>query len=155
MRIDLRNERRERVGRLIVDPGLRPVRAPIGGSDKEVFLHWEGALDDDGRLRRCLSCGCSDLYREKAFPQVTGLVVVMAFGGAAAGTLGLATTGPSLAALFAVLVLDVSILVFSRLRLVCYRCHTSYRNLELARYHRRWDRSIAERFTPAASGGTT
>jgi hypothetical protein len=50
-----------------------------------------------------------------------------------------------LAAMALVLVADVAILAFSRRRLVCYRCRTSYHELPIARYHRTWDRATAER----------
>jgi len=51
-----------------------------------------------------------------------------------------------------VLIADVSILLFSRKRLICYRCRSRYHNLAIARYHRRWDRSVAERYpAPAKS----
>ena len=150
MRIELRDESRRRIGRIEVDPALRPTRVMAAGGrssgDREVFLNWDTALDDAGQLRRCVGCGCTDMFREKAFPQVTALVVVLAFIGAIIGALGLATNLPVLILMACVLVLDVAILVFSRRRLVCYRCRSTYHNLPIARYHRAWDRSKAERF---------
>ncbi len=144
MRIELRDEHRRRIGRIDVDPALRPTRVAVVASDREVFLNWDTALDDAGNLRRCVACGCSDLFRDKTFPQVTGFVVALAFTGAVIGALGLATTTPMLVAMTAVLVLDIAVLLFSRHRLVCYRCRTSYHGLPIARYHRRWDRSTAD-----------
>lgn len=149
MRIELRDPDRNRIGRLEVDPDLRPTRVTIANSDREVFLDWETALDDAGQLRRCVACGCPDLFTEKAFPQVTGFVVVLAFAGAVVGALGYAQTWPVLSAMTAVLVADVGILLFSRRRLVCYRCRTSYHDLAIARYHKRWDRAIADRYRPS------
>jgi hypothetical protein len=154
--IDLRDTDRKRIGRITVDPALRPTRVSLIGDDREVFLTWETALDDAGQLRRCVACGCNDVFREKAFPQVTGFVVVLAFTGAAVGVLGFANTLPVMAVLIAVLALDVAILLFARSRIVCYQCRTSYRGLPIARYHRTWDRAIAERYPapetpPAAS----
>jgi hypothetical protein len=29
---------------------------------------------------------------------------------------------------------------------VCYRCRTSYHDLPIARYHRSWDRGVADRY---------
>jgi len=72
-------------------------------------------------------------------------VVVMAFVGAVVGLFGLATNLPVVIIMIAVLVLDISILLFSRRRLVCYRCRTSYHDLPIARYHRTWDRPLADR----------
>jgi len=149
MRIELRDSDRNRIGRLEVDPNLRPTRVTIAETGREVFLDWETALDDAGHLRRCVACGCPDLFTEKAFPQVTGFVVVLAFAGAVVGALGYAQTWPMLSAMTAVLIVDAGILLFSRRRLVCYRCRTSYHHLEIARYHKRWDRAIAERYQPS------
>jgi hypothetical protein len=146
MRIELRDETRHWIGRIVVDPALRPTRVTVVDSDREVFLNWETAQDDAGHLRRCVACGCPDLFREKAFPQVTVFVVVLAFAGAVLGALGYATTPPMLMAMGAVLAVDIAILLFSRRRLVCYRCRTSYHGLPLARYHRSWDRETADRY---------
>ncbi len=151
MRIDVRDVQRRRIGRVVVDPQRRPTRVRIEDTGREVFLYWEAALDDSQHLRRCIVCGCRDLFRSKAFPQVTGVVVVLAFAGAAVGALGLATTPPILTAMVAVLVADVSILLLARRRLVCHRCRTSYSGLPIARYHRSWDRVVAERHTPVPS----
>ena len=160
MRIEWRDDRRRKIGRVEADPVSRPTRAPIfepGIHDpqREAFLLWEGALDDAGQLRKCLACGCDDLYKEKAFPQVTGLVIILAFVGGIVGALGLATNLPVLLLLIVVLVLDVAILLFSQRRLVCYRCRSSYHGLMIARYHRAWDRAVADRYplTPAADPG--
>ncbi len=150
MRIELRDAERRKVGRIEVDPARRPTRVHVQDSDGEVFLDWDTALDDAGHLRRCVACSCPDLFRAKAFPQVTGFVVVLAFAGAAIGALGLATTPPILIAMVLVLVADIAILLLSRPRLVCHRCRTSYHELSIARYHRRWDRAIAERHAPPA-----
>ncbi len=152
MRMILRDMQRRRVGRVNVDAAARPTRTPIEGTDREFFPHWDGAIDDAGCLRSCLSCECKDLFREKAFPQITGFVLVLAFAGAfvgvfgAFGSLGVKITTPVLIGMSAVLLLDVAILLFSRTRLVCYRCHSSYRDLPMARYHRNWDRTTAVRY---------
>lgn len=151
MRIELRDEKRRRVGRIEVDPAARPTRVHVQDGDRELFLDWDTALDDAGHLRRCVVCGCPDLFRAKAFPQVTGFVIVLAFAGATLGALGLATTPPVLIAMVLVLAADLAILLLSRQRLVCHRCRTSYHDLPIARYHRRWDRAVAERHAPPAS----
>jgi len=128
--------------------GSRPREShdDLSPSSREVFLTWDTALDDAGQLRRCVACGCPELFREKAFPQVTGFVVLLAFIGAIVGALGLATDLPVLLTMAGVLLLDVAILFFSRRRLVCYQCRSSFHDLPIARYHRPWDRSIADRY---------
>jgi hypothetical protein len=146
MRVQLRDTSRRRIGRVTVDPAQRPTRVKVPGTDREVFLKWDTALDDAGQLRRCIVCGCGDLFTEKAFPQVTSFVVVLAFAGAVVGALGYATTPPVLIAMAVVLVLDVAIFMFSRRRLVCHRCRTSYHHLPIARYHKSWDRPTADRY---------
>ena len=207
MRIVLRDENRQLIGRIDVDPAARPTRvvteaigangfplsalgirqpkptetpqnqaavpaleasnlSPQGSpadnsappapslkpyASKEVFLSWDTALDDAGQLRRCVACGCTDLFKEKAFPQVTAVIVVLAFIGAVIGALGLANT-PVLWAMLVILVLDVAILLLSRRRLVCYRCRSTFHDLPIARYHRSWDRSLADRH-PAPTRG--
>jgi hypothetical protein len=148
MRIEVRDLQRLRLGRVSADLDRRPTRVRLEESDREVFLDWDSALDDARHLRRCLVCGCNDLFRAKAFPQVTGIVVVLAFIGAAVGALGMATP-PLLFAMVAVLVADVAILLLARQRLVCHRCRSSYHDLTIARYHRGWDRAVAERHAPA------
>ncbi len=145
MRALLKDGHRERLGEVEIDLANRPTRVHIDEADRDVFLNWEGAVDDAGQLRKCLACGCSDMYAEKAFPQVTGFVVVLAFTGAALGLLGNDVPPPVLVAMTLVLIADVAILVFSRVRLVCYQCRSIYRDLTIARYHRSWDRSIADR----------
>ncbi|MCH8152020.1 MAG: hypothetical protein IH830_06565 [Planctomycetes bacterium] len=149
MRIEVRDASRRRIGRIEVDPARRPTRVNIEGTDREVFLDWDRALDDARHLRRCVVCGCSELFRAKAFPQVTSFVVVLAFAGAVVGALGYATTPPILVAMVVVLAADVVILLLARQRLVCHRCRSSYHGLPVARYHRAWDRAVAERHSPA------
>lgn len=146
MRIELRDGHRKRLGRIEVDPALRPTRVAVADTGREVFLNWDTALDDGGHLRRCVTCNCPDLFREKAFPQVTGIVVVLAFAGAVIGLSGLATRLPVLLVMSVVLIADVGILLFSRRRLVCYRCRTSYHGLPIAKYQKSWDRTRAERY---------
>jgi hypothetical protein len=146
MRIELRDDDRNRIGRIEVDPALRPTRVTVAATGREVFLDWDTVVDDAGHIRRCVACQCPDLFREKAFPQVTGIVVVLAFVGAVIGASGLVTQLPVLAVMVLVLVADVGILLFSRRRLVCYRCRTSYHRVPIAKYHRSWDRARAERY---------
>jgi hypothetical protein len=150
MRVELRDEARRRIGRIEVDPAERPTRVRIEGGERDVFLTWDSAVDDSGRLRRCVACGCPDLYKVRAFPPLTGFVVVLAFAGAVIGVLGFATNPVVFGALIGVLVLDIASLVFARYRLVCHRCGSTYSSLEIARHHRPWDRAVAERYSAAA-----
>ena len=94
------------------------------------------------------------MFRTTSFPQVTLLVVVVAFAGAVIGALGYATDPLVLAALFVVLALDIGTLIFAKRQLVCYRCRSTYTDLSIARYHGRWDRREDERH-PAAPAEPT
>lgn len=150
MRIELRDEEGRRLGRIQVDPTERPTRVAIPDTDREAFLNWDTALDDSGGLRRCVHCECTDLYRAKTFPPMTGLVVVLAFAGAVVGVLGENTLPLAVyVGMIAILVLDVVNLILARQQLVCYRCRTTYRSLPIARYHRPWDGTVAERYIKA------
>ena len=136
-----------------------PAASTADAVEREVYLNWDTAVDDSGRLRRCVACGCTEMFRERAFPQVTAVVVVLAFAGATIGALGLAENTPVLIAMAVVLAMDVAILLFSRKRLVCYRCRSTYHDLAIARYHRPWERARADRLTvqpttPLTMGGS-
>lgn len=111
----------------------------------DLFLRWDEALDDAGSLRRCVVCGCGELYARKSLPQVTPLVVVLAFSGTVVAVLGYANNPIVFALLATLLAVDVLTLALARRQLVCYGCGALYERLRIARYHRRWDRSVAER----------
>jgi hypothetical protein len=146
MLVQLRDTHRRRIGRVEVDPSAQPTRVEVPRTGRTVIFNWDSAVDDAGHLRRCIACGCTSLFRAKNFPQVTLLVVFLAFAGAAISALGLATDPVVLGALVVVLGLDMGILIFSRQRLVCYRCRSTYARLPIARYHEPWDKAEAERF---------
>ena len=147
MRADVKSIPGERLGRVEIDEAARPVRVRPPQADRDLYLDWEGALDDAGHLRSCVACGHDRLYRSRTFPQLTPFVVMFAFAGATIGILG-ASTNPIVVCLLAILlVLDVGVLLLARPLLVCYRCGTVYDRLSIARYHRRWESAVAERQT--------
>jgi hypothetical protein len=146
MRVLLRDIDQTPLGQIELTSGATPARVSTE-NDREVYLDWEGAHDDEGHLRHCLSCGCNTLYRHRRMPRVTGFVIVLAIALGLGGILGLATSLPFLIAMVLVLLLDVAILVLSRETLECYRCRSSYRDLEIAQYHQRWDGGTAARIT--------
>lgn len=175
MRIDVRDPGSDnptpwtnpRLGRIDVDTVARPnlVRLPTLPADgsppaadretgTERFLNWDGALDDAGHLRKCLICGCDRLYRRKTLPQVTPFVVLLAFAGAVIGLLGYSNNPVVLPGLVVLLVIDIATLALASERLVCYQCGSVYSKLRIARYHRRWDRTEAERVRARRGGGS-
>lgn len=145
MRIELRDSSRRRVARLQVDERARPARVPVAGREQDLFPRWEGAIDDAGSLRRCVVCGCEHLYARRNFPQVTPLIAVLAFAFAGVVILGYAASRWVTAALVLLLVIDVFILVFSKRQLACYRCGAIFERMRIARFHRQWDRAVAEK----------
>ncbi len=148
MRMEPRDETGRRLTRVEVDEKLRPARVRLCDADggHDVFLQWDGALDDASSLRRCVLCNCSELYVRKNFPQVTPFVVVLAFSGTVVALLGYAANRVVFGLLAALLVLDVLTLLLAQRQAVCYGCGTVYSRVRIPRYLRVWDRSVAERF---------
>jgi len=137
-----------KTSRITVNVQERPTKIIVEPSGNELFLDWDATVDDSDRLRCCLICR-KDLYRERAFPQITGIVVVLAFAGGVAGVLGYLTTWSMLSAMVLVLLLDIAILVFDRPRLVCYGCGTVFRNTAIAPHFIGWDKQRAEQILRA------
>lgn len=144
MQIDINDRARRRLGRVTLDPEARQPRAHVASSDEEIFLDWEGTLDDAGNLRRCLSCGSSHLFRIKTLPSVTPIFVILAFAGTAVSLFGYANNPIILAALILVMMAELIILVVSKTKIVCYRCRSRYANTQIARYHLSFNQQIAE-----------
>ena len=143
MRIDVNDPARRRRGRITVEPALRPPRVPLEEEAGEVFLSWDGALDDAGHLRRCVCCGCPNLYRMRTLPSVTPIIVIVAFAGAAVSLLGYATNPLVYATLIVVLGIEIITVLVAKTRLVCYRCRSQYSNTPIAPYHAGFDREDA------------
>lgn len=145
MRIELRDTSNRRIARVDVDERVRPARVDVPGREQGLFPRWDGAIDDAGSLRRCVVCGCESLYVRRNFPQVTPVIVVLAFSGAVVAILGYAAHPAATAALILLLIADLLILRLSTRWLVCYRCGAIFTGVRIARFHRNWDRSVAEK----------
>ena len=134
------------VGSAIADPASRPPRVTAttrDGSQRDVFLDWERALDDAGCLRKCVCCGCERLYRRRTPVWFSPFALVLASAGVVAAVMGHSSDPLVLGALVAMVLVDVAVLAFVPTRLVCYRCGTSYRGARVARMHRAWDPRVA------------
>jgi hypothetical protein len=143
---ELRDARRAPLGRAQIDVPARPVRVRVvdrHGVEHEVYLQWEGAVDDAGQLRTCVSCGCAHLFRQRTLPRFTPFVLVLAAAGFVLGVLGYSNDPVVLAGLIALLVLDVGTLFFARTLLVCYRCRSRFGRVPVARYIARWNARTA------------
>ena len=143
MRIELRNLAGRRLGQIEVDPSTRPVRVALPraahpGESTDVFLRWDEAIDDAGALRRCVICGCDELYVRKSTPQVTPFIILLAFIGALVAALGFANHPAAIAALILLLVVDIATLIVA-----------TFTGATIARYMRPWDRAVVERMKQA------
>jgi hypothetical protein len=145
MRIELRDTSNRRISRVDVDERVRPARVDVPGREQGLFPRWDGAIDDAGSLRRCVVCGCESLYVRRNFPQVTPVIVVLAFSGAVVAILGYAAHPVATAALIVLLIADLLILRLSTRWLVCYRCGAIFTGVRISRFHGNWDRSVAEK----------
>ncbi len=150
MRIELRNLAGKRLGHVQADTGSRPARVPVipiaaRPIRADVFLRWDEAIDDAGSLRKCVVCGCEELYVRKNMPQVTPFIILLAFIGALVAALGLANHPATVALLILLLIVDVATLFLARRYLHCYRCRSTFMGAQIARYMRPWDRGVADR----------
>lgn len=128
----------------------RPSKVTLEPSGDQLFLHWDATVDDSDRLRRCIICS-GDLYRERAFPQITGVVIVLAFAGAVAGIAGFLTTWVMFSAMIFVLLLDVAVLIFNKPRLVCYACGAKFKETPISPHFHPWDQHHADQITRSKS----
>lgn len=111
---------------------------------------WSRAVDSrdvaDGPPKRCLVCGCTDLWRQKDFPQRLGLAIVAA--GAAISTLFIVLVMPATAlgvlAFFALA--DLVLFALMADVLVCYRCGARHRSVSPGTGHARFSLETAERY---------
>lgn len=146
MQVLIRDRSRRPVGTATVDPAARPTIVRAAGADgtqREVYLDWERAVDDGGCLRSCVACGCQRLYRRRTLPRFAPFALVLAAAGVVVGVLGYSSDPVVLAALVLLVGLDAAVLVLARTELACYRCATSYRRARVAKYHRPWDARTA------------
>lgn len=103
-----------------------------------------------GRPARCLLCGCSDLWRQKDFPQRLGLALVGA--GILLSTIAWYYVEPlwAIGILMGFALLDLALYTLMSDVLVCYRCGARYRHAHPATDHPHFDLDIAERYRQEA-----
>lgn len=94
----------------------------------------------------CIACGCSDLWRQKDFPQRLGLLFVAL--GAIFSTIAWAYMRPvlAIAILMTFALVDFLLYTFMKDVLVCYRCHAQHRRTNIDDGHPRFDLEVAERY---------
>ena len=107
-------------------------------------------LPEDASPDSCLLCGCSDLWRQKAFPQRLGLVVVVV--GAVLSTIAWSQYLPEVAIGILMLIALIDLALFSVMKdmLVCYRCGSQHRRTVITSEHPRFDLEMNERYRQEA-----
>lgn len=106
--------------------------------------------DVDAAPEKCLICGCSDLWRQKDFPQQLGLLMVVC--GAGLSTVAWAFYRPAIAigVLMAFALVDLVLFTWMSDMLVCYRCGAQHRRTAIAADHPKFDLELNERYRQEA-----
>jgi len=100
--------------------------------------------------KACLVCGCTDLWRQKDFPQQMGVAIVGL--GIVASTVAVAMMRPMLALgiLMAFALADMLLYAVMRDVLACYRCHARYRFVGSTEDHPKFNLEVNERYRQEA-----
>lgn len=112
---------------------------------KEMYLQWDGALDDEGHLRQCPACGSKELFVRKVVPQVTAFVLIVMAAAISVAFFAADKVMASIIVLLVVIIVDVLIYFFSPKTLVCYRCRSQYSQLPIALTQKSWDATRGDR----------
>ncbi len=104
----------------------------------------------DNRPRRCLMCGCDDLWRQKDFPQKLGVGLVAI--GAILSTVAYYHYWhkTAIAVLLFFALIDLLLFTFMSDVLVCYRCGAMHRQTNLHEEHPAFNLETAERYRQEA-----
>jgi hypothetical protein len=140
-------------------PGCEQARRASVAADAETIrceaCAWsrplrEGDLDQ-GVPRRCLVCGCGDLWRQKDFPQRLGLAMVAL--GAVLSTIAWAYHLPvtALGVLLGFALIDLLLFTFMPDVLVCYRCQARFGGANPGENVPRFNLETAERYRQEAA----
>jgi len=100
--------------------------------------------------RRCLVCGCGDLWRQKDFSQQLGVGIVAL--GVVLSTVAMAYMQPELSLGILMVFALADMILYSVMpdRLVCYRCHAQYRRLDGMEQVGTFDLEVNERYRQEA-----
>lgn len=155
MLVDLRDSDRRFLGRYEIDPAVRPTSIPItppvdypDPAPRNQSLFWDGALDANGRLIRCPSCRCRDLFKRKDFPQGVGLASVLIAGLASILLFARGLPIWAVGVLAGTVAADALFALFIPQCLVCHRCRSEYRKTEVAPAIEGFDLAIGEKYRP-------
>jgi hypothetical protein len=106
---------------------------------------------DDGRLKRCLVCPSTDLFTRKDFPQGLGVTIVVIGFALSCVTWFNYWVMATFAVLFATALADFALYLIVGDSLVCYRCHTEYRQLPEQGGYSAFDLETHERYRQQAA----
>lgn len=153
--MQLKNHQGQSLPRMEINVSQPPRMVPDTAAaqpGKEMYLQWDGALDDEGHLRQCPACGCRELFVRKLVPQVTAFVLIVLAAAISVAFFAADKVGSSIVVLLVVIVVDVLIYFFSPRTLVCYRCRSQYSQLPIALTQKSWDVPTGERHRKEAIG---
>lgn len=130
-----------------------PGRQDLSDSTSELACpncHWKRPIPDtaiENTLpRKCVACGCDDLWRQKDFPQGLGLIMVGL--GMLFSTIAWFNYRPvwAISILMGFALIDMLLYLFMSDMLVCYRCRSRFRHANLNDELPRFDLETAERY---------
>ncbi len=87
------------------------------------------APDAEGRVERCLLCGCNELYVRKDFPQRLGLTIIVLGFAVSCIPWYFGMWYTTYAVLFGTAVADAALYLLTGNLLQCYRCRAEYRKV--------------------------
>ncbi|MBI1348346.1 hypothetical protein GC163_18885 [bacterium] len=106
-----------------------------------------------GSPQRCLVCGCDDLWRQKDFPILLGLVMVGT--GVISSSIAIYYYQPvlSMVILMGFALIDMLLFLVMPDCLVCYRCHARFRGTGVVNpdHHPKFDLELNERYRQEAA----
>lgn len=107
--------------------------------------HWSRNFDSP-TSKRCLACGCGDLWRQKDFPQGIGLTLVVVAG--ILSTIAWANHYPALAIgiLMGFALFDLLLFAWMPDVLKCYRCGAQHRGFQFEGNVEKFELATHERY---------
>lgn len=130
-----------------------PGRQELSDSTRELACttcDWKRAIPENAVKntlpRKCVACGCTDLWRQKDFPQGLGLLMVAM--GILLSTIAWFNYQPvwAMGVLMGFALIDMLLYFFMSDMLVCYRCRARFRRANLNDELPRFDLEVAERY---------
>ena len=96
------------------------------------------SLDDKGKLKSCVICGCDHLYRQRDFNRKMGLAIVVVAALFSVKTYGLS--------LLAAAIIDLALYLRLKEIVLCYHCEAIHRGFQRAEEIQAYDLATHERF---------